>query len=53
LLAVAELKRTSARDGKLTVVGRSVQQEDYELAWHCGDPEDETTHWGWTNRERW
>jgi hypothetical protein len=41
--AVIELKRTSIRDGKLTVVGRLVPQEDYELAWH-GGPDD----WGWT-----
>jgi hypothetical protein len=41
--AVIELKRTSAREGKLTVVGRLVPQEDYELAWHGGPDE-----WGWT-----
>ncbi|MBZ5607246.1 MAG: AAA family ATPase [Acidobacteriia bacterium] len=46
--AVAELKRTSAREGKLTIVGRMVQQEDYELAWHCGQPENGTEQWGWT-----
>jgi Domain of unknown function (DUF3854)/AAA domain len=42
--AVAELKRTSAKEGKLTVVGRLVQPEDYELAWHSGDE----AVWGWT-----
>lgn len=41
--AVIELKRTSARDGKLTIVGRLVPQEDYELAWHGGPDE-----WGWS-----
>jgi hypothetical protein len=40
--AVAELKRTG-RAGKLTVVGRLVPHENYELAWHDG-PDD----WGWT-----
>ena len=41
--AVMELKRTSVREGKLTVVGRSVPQEDYALAWRGGPDE-----WGWT-----
>ena len=41
--AVAELKRTSAKEGKLTVVGRLVSQENYELAWHGGDD-----GWGWS-----
>jgi predicted secreted Zn-dependent protease len=40
--AVAELKRTG-RNGKLTVVGRLVPHENYELTWHDG-PDD----WGWT-----
>ncbi len=40
---VAELKRTNAQEGKLTVVGRLVSQENYELAWHGGDD-----GWGWT-----
>jgi hypothetical protein len=38
---VAELKRTG-RNGKLTVVGRLVPHENYELAWHGGPDE-----WGW------
>ncbi len=38
---VAELKRTG-HNGKLTVTGRMVQREDYELVWHQGDS------WGWT-----
>jgi len=42
--AIGELKRTSAKEGKLTVVGRVVQPEDYELAWHAGDD----SGWGWT-----
>lgn len=42
--AAAELKRTSAKEGKLTVVGRLVQPEDYELAWHAGDD----AGWGWS-----
>ena len=36
-----ELKRTGF-NAKLTVVGRMVQREDYELLWHQGD------RWGWT-----
>jgi hypothetical protein len=36
-----ELKRTGY-NGKLTVVGRMVPREDYELLWHQGD------QWGWT-----
>jgi hypothetical protein len=36
-----ELKRTGL-NGKLTVVGRMVPREDYELVWHEGDS------WGWT-----
>jgi hypothetical protein len=36
-----ELKRTG-HNGKLTVVGRMVQREDYELVWH------ERDKWGWT-----
>jgi AAA domain/Domain of unknown function (DUF3854) len=42
--AAAELKRTSAREGKLTVVGRLVQPEDYSMIWHAGDEAD----WGWS-----
>ena len=42
--AAIELKRTSAKEGKLTVVGRLVQQEDYSLEWHAGDE----LGWGWT-----
>jgi hypothetical protein len=39
---LAELKRF--RDGgKLTVVGRSVPSEDYQIDWHGGPDE-----WGWT-----
>lgn len=41
--AVMELKRTSVSEGKLTVVGRLVPQENYELAWHPGPDV-----WGWT-----
>lgn len=41
--AIAELKRTGNDDGKLTVVGRLVPQENYEMVWHPG-PEQ----WGWT-----
>jgi hypothetical protein len=41
--AIAELKRTSVREGKLTVVGRLVPQENFEMIWHPG-PEE----WGWT-----
>lgn len=41
--AVAELKRTGSKEGKLTVVGRLVPQENYELAWHGGPDE-----WGWS-----
>jgi hypothetical protein len=40
---VVELKRCGAKEGRLTVVGRLVPPEDYELAWHTG-PEK----WGWT-----
>jgi hypothetical protein len=40
--AVCELKRNDKR-GKLTVVGRLVPQEDYELQWHAGPDQ-----WGWT-----
>jgi hypothetical protein len=40
---VAELKRTSVREGKLTVVGRLVAQENYEMTWR-GGPDA----WGWT-----
>lgn len=36
-----ELKRTG-HNGKLTVVGRMVQREDFELIWHEGD------RWGWS-----
>ena len=39
---VGELKR-SGRNGKLTVVGRLVPHENYELMWHDG-PEK----WGWS-----
>ncbi len=39
--AVAELKRTG-RTGKLTVVGRLVPHENYELAWRDGPDK-----WGW------
>ena len=39
--AAAELKRTG-HNARLTVVGRMVQHEDYELLWHQGD------RWGWT-----
>jgi RecA-family ATPase len=45
--AVAELKRYKQGSGKLTVVGRSVQSDDYELAWH-GGPDA----WGWTIQEQ-
>jgi AAA domain-containing protein len=41
--SVAELKRTSAREGKLTVVGRLVPQEEFAMEWN-GGPEQ----WGWT-----
>jgi len=40
--AVAELKRTSAREGKLTVVGRVVPQENFGMVWHAGPDK-----WGW------
>ena len=40
--AVAELKRTGAKEGKLTVVGRLVPQENYEMVWN-GGPDN----WGW------
>jgi hypothetical protein len=36
-----ELKRTG-NNGKLTVVGRMVQRQDFELLWHQGE------EWGWT-----
>jgi hypothetical protein len=39
---IAELKRTSIRDGKLTVVGRLVSHENYELVWQAGPD-----NWGW------
>lgn len=39
-----ELKRMSVKEGKLTVVGRLVQPEDYALSWHAGDE----LGWGWT-----
>jgi hypothetical protein len=42
--AAAELKRTSAKEGKLTVVGRLVQPEDYSMIWHAGDE----AGWGWS-----
>ena len=41
--AIAELKRFRQDSGRLTVVGRSVPNENYELAWHGGPDE-----WGWT-----
>jgi hypothetical protein len=41
--AVAELKRFKSGPSKLTIVGRSVPAEEYELIWH-GGPEE----WGWT-----
>ena len=40
---LCELKRTG-HNGKLTVIGRMVQREDYELVWHEGDK----SGWGWT-----
>ena len=40
--AVCELARNVKR-GKLTIVGRSVPGEDYELQWHAGPDQ-----WGWT-----
>jgi hypothetical protein len=40
---VAELKRYAQGAGKLTVTGRSVPADDFELAWHAGPDE-----WGWT-----
>jgi hypothetical protein len=39
---VGELKRFKG-GGKLTIVGRSVPAEDYEIEWHGGPDE-----WGWT-----
>ncbi len=45
--AVAELKRFKSGNGKLTIVGRSVPSEDYELAWHGGPDE-----WGWTIQDK-
>ncbi len=41
--SVAELKRTSAREGKLTVVGRLVPGEEYAMEWNGGPQE-----WGWS-----
>lgn len=41
--AVAELKRYPENTGKLTVVGRTVMSDDYELHWHGGPDE-----WGWS-----
>jgi AAA domain/Bifunctional DNA primase/polymerase, N-terminal len=41
--AVAELKRTNAKEGKLTIVGRLFAQETYGMAWHDG-----ADRWGWT-----
>jgi hypothetical protein len=40
--AVAELKRTSVREGKLTVVGRVVPQENFGMVWRGGPDK-----WGW------
>jgi hypothetical protein len=40
--AVAELKRYQ-QGGRLSVTGRSVATEDFELSWHAGPDE-----WGWT-----
>jgi len=40
---IAELKRTGLKEGKLTVVGRLIAQETYEMIWHPGPDE-----WGWT-----
>jgi hypothetical protein len=41
--SVAELKRTSASEGKLTVVGRLVPQEEFAMEWHGGPDQ-----WGWS-----
>jgi hypothetical protein len=44
--AVAELKRFR-QGARLTVTGRSVPADDFELAWHAG-PEE----WGWTIQDQ-
>jgi hypothetical protein len=44
--AVAELKRYR-QGGKLTVVGRSVPMDDYELVWRGGPDE-----WGWSIQDQ-
>jgi replicative DNA helicase len=44
--AIAELKRYR-EGGKLTVVGRSVAMDDYELVWHGGPDQ-----WGWSIQDQ-